>query len=471
MMDKNLLVIISDEHRRDAMGCTGHPIVKTPNLDALARQGTRFERAYTASPMCVPTRAALATGTYIHQNRCWDSATAYDGGVPSWMHILRDKGFETTSIGKLHFRSGEDDNGFEREILPMHIFEKKGWLIGLLRRNPPPFDGARELAAEVGSGASEYTDYDRRVTDAAEEWLSDPARKKRPFAGFISLVSPHYPLIAPDEFYRLYDPAEMPVPNTTIPDHDEVQRIARFFDYHRYFDNNSARKAIAAYYGLTSFMDDCVGRVITALDQAGLGDDTLVIYTSDHGELLGDHGLWTKQVMYESSVGIPLVVRGADIPQNKVSQSGAHLLDIPATALAVSKTEKPSDWPGINLTSLAKAPDDASRPLFSEYHDGGSTTGIFMLAWGEWKLVWYAGGLAPQLFNLSTDPSESKDLAADDHYKDVLAMGKKLLWNICDPEKVSAEAFADQEAKIASLGGVKACREAFVFNATPAPLE
>ncbi|HCP18280.1 MAG TPA: choline-sulfatase, partial [Alphaproteobacteria bacterium] len=159
---KNIIVIISDEHRRDAMGCMGHDIVKTPHLDQLANDGTLFKRGYTASPMCVPTRAALATGTYVHQNRYWDSATPYDGQQISWMHMLRSQGYDTTSIGKLHFQAGVD-HGFSKEIKPMHV-HGKGWLVGLVRDELPDYQGAAELATEVGSGESSYTNYDLSIT-------------------------------------------------------------------------------------------------------------------------------------------------------------------------------------------------------------------------------------------------------------------------------------------------------------------
>ena len=165
---KNLLVIISDEHRRDAMGCMGHPLVKTPNLDALAARGALFENAYTPSPMCVPTRAAIACGDHVHKLGHWDSATPYDGKIRSWMRQLRDGGVDVTSIGKLHFRSSDDDNGFSREILPMHVVGGVGWAVGLLRENPPSYDSAAELASDVGVGTSTYTDYDLEITAAAE---------------------------------------------------------------------------------------------------------------------------------------------------------------------------------------------------------------------------------------------------------------------------------------------------------------
>jgi len=218
----NFLVIISDEHRKDAMGCAGHPIVKTPNLDALAARGTMFTAAYTPSPMCVPTRAALATGDWVHRTGHWDSATPYAGSPRSWMHQLREAGREVVSIGKLHFRSGKDDNGFSEEILPMHVVGGVGWAIGLLRENPPPYDSAAELAGDVGTGPSTYTDYDLAITGAAEAWLTDPKRQQQSWAAFVSLVSPHYPLTCPEEWYNLYDPAEMDLPvgyGQGLPEH------------------------------------------------------------------------------------------------------------------------------------------------------------------------------------------------------------------------------------------------------------
>ena len=473
MAQQNLLVIMSDEHRRDAMGVMGHPIVKTPHLDKLAGEGCLFRRAYTASPMCVPTRAAFATGTYVHQNQHWDSVAAYDGQQTSWMHHMRDAGYETTSIGKLHFKSGAVDNGFSQEILPMHIVNETGWLVGLLRKDPPAYDVAYELAEQVGRGRSSYTDYDLAITNAAESWLADPARKDKPFAGFISLVSPHYPLIAPDSFYDLYNPDDMPLPTGRLSDHPEIQNMARFFDYDRHFDNAKMRQAIAAYYGLISFMDDCVGRVLTALEAAGLAENTTVIYVSDHGEMLGEKGLWTKQVMYEASAGIPMIMRGQGISSGQIVDSPTHLLDVSATALALADVEKPAHWPGFDLHQICSAdtPDEAKlgdRSLLCEYHDGGSTTGAFMLVFGRYKYVYYAG-MPAQLFDLETDPDEAHDISADPAYQSVLEEARKRLFEMCDPEAVSAKAFADQAKIIAEHGGREGCLNAFLFNATPIP--
>ena len=148
----NVLFILSDEHTRDVTGCYGHPFIKTPHLDRLAARGTRFDAAYTNCPICVPARASLHTGTYGADNRCWDNAHPYDGSMRSWAHRLRDAGHQTLSIGKLHFRSDKDDNGFVQELIPLHVVDGQGDLLGLVR-TPEPAARARNMCDAEPDGA------------------------------------------------------------------------------------------------------------------------------------------------------------------------------------------------------------------------------------------------------------------------------------------------------------------------------
>ena len=467
---------MSDEHRKDAMSCAGHKLVNTPNLDQLAKSGTLFTNAYTPSPMCVPARAALACGNYVHKTRHWDSATPYDGQIMSWMRSLRDRGIETTSIGKLHFKSSEDDNGFTQEILPMHVVNKVGWAIGLLRKQSISYDNASELAADVGFGESNYTDYDLAITNTAEQWLESKTQTKKPWAAFVSLVSPHYPLCPPEDYYSMYDPKEVNLPIAyeadQRPTHGELSNLAQFFNYDQYFDEPKLRKAIAAYYGLVSFMDDCIGRIVAALKYSGHAENTMILYVSDHGEMLGDHGLWTKQVMYEASAGVPMILSGPGIPQSKQVNTATNLTDIYQTALDVFDLEpmnkQENQLPGDSLIKLSKQAYDPQRTVLSEYHDGGSTTGAFMIRWDKWKYNYYVD-YPPQLFNLDNDPNELNDLAPNSRYQHIINQANSRLRNICDPEAVNRQCFKDQSARIKELGGVEACKNAFVFNHTPAP--
>src|ERR1700712_1952166 len=176
---KNLLIIMSDQHSRALMGCYGHGVVRTPNLDALAQRGARFTNCWTPSPVCVPARAAFATGKYIHQIGFWDNAHPYDGSIPSSHHRLRDAGHQVVSIGKLHFRSDDDDSGFSEAIVPMQVIDGKGDLLGLIRDDLPVRGAAYKMARMAGPGESPYTLYGREIAARAQIWLHQEAPKYR----------------------------------------------------------------------------------------------------------------------------------------------------------------------------------------------------------------------------------------------------------------------------------------------------
>ena len=195
MKPTNLLFIMSDEHNRRILGCDGHPMIRTPNLDGLAARGTRFTDAYCNCPICVPSRASFATGRYVHEIRNWDNATPYTGTVPSWGHRLSRNGHRVTSIGKLHYRSSQDPNGFDEEIMPLHVPNGIGDPLALIRDDPPARKETLKLGPEAGRGDSTYQAYDDRIVAASETWLrariSEPAEK--PWVLFVSLVCPHFP--------------------------------------------------------------------------------------------------------------------------------------------------------------------------------------------------------------------------------------------------------------------------------------
>ena len=270
----------------------------------------------------------------------------------------------------------------------------------------------------------------------------------------------------------MYDPDDMPLPVRSVPLHPELQNIRDFFHYDDHFDERKTKEALAAYYGLTSFMDDCVGKVLRALEESSQAENTVVLYVSDHGDMMGDQGFWTKQVMYEASAGVPMIAAGPNVPIGREIATCTSLTDIAATAKEIADLAQSSELPGKSLRNIANETYDKDRTGFSEYHDGGSKTGAFMVRWGDWKYVHYVGH-RPQLFNLTDDPNELIDLASGSsrEIKEALIEGERRLRAICDPEEVNARAFSDQRKKIAELGGEEACRTAFVFNHTPTPTE
>ncbi len=471
MTATNVLFLLSDEHARSAAGCYGHPLVRTPTLDRLAARGQRFTRAYTPSPICIPARASLATGLPVFRHRCWSSAEPYHGQHESWMHRLRERGRHVVSIGKLHFRSGEDDNGFSEELLPMYLANNgRGWSQSLIRDTLPPFPEAVELARELGPGESDYTRYDRRITERACAWLREEGgTEDGPWALFVSFVSPHFPLTAPQAFFDLYAGLDVPPPRNGTVEHPVLREMRRFWDYDDYFEDDEARiLARRNYYGLCSFLDDNIRQVLAALDDSGQAERTTIVYTSDHGEMLGEQGFWTKSVMYEESVAVPMLLAGPGIPAG-INPTPVSLNDLAATveqAVAPGPRAVVEPWEARPLQDFAARPEP-ERLVISEYHDGGSPTGLTMLRQGSWKYVHYAGGHPAQLFDLDKDPGERNDLGTDPGYADLRATLLARLNGVLDPEAVNAQAFAEQKAKLEALGGAEKVLAMPSFNHTP----
>jgi choline-sulfatase len=466
MIPQNLLFIFSDQHDPQFLGVAGHQHIRTPNFDRLARSGTRFTRASTPSPICVPARASLATGRWVHDIHMWDNAFPYDGSVESWGHRLIRRGHKVAAIGKLHYRSDEDDNGFSEKIDTMNVVDGVGDRMGWLRKHRTERGAARQLAEMAGRGESTYTEYDRRVAKEACAWLKERGgeRGNPPWLLFVGFVMPHLPLIAPAEFYDLYADLDLSPPRLYAaperPDHPWIGELTKVLPYDKYFDAERRKKAITAYHGMVSLLDHHVGLLLDALDAAGLAQSTRVIYTSDHGEMLGNHGIWGKCCLYEESVSVPMIVSGQGVPMDAVATSEASLVDCYPSildAFGIPETETEADTlPGRSLFELIGSPDP-NRLGFSEYHAVGAMSGAFMVRRGRWKYMHYAG-LPPQLFDLESDPHEANDLAADPAHKGAVEAMARELRMIVDPDRASADAFADQEAKIRAHGGVEAVR-------------
>jgi choline-sulfatase len=477
MKPANLLFIMSDQHARDITGCYGNDVVKTPNMDALAAWGTRFDYAYTNSPICVPARAGLATGRYIHQIRCWDSAQPYYGQFASWGHRLMEAGHRVVSIGKLHYRSSEDKNGFHEEILPIHVHKKIGWAKCLIRKEWREYPEGVEYAHRTGPGESPYTHHDRNVCARACEWIEQEAPRytDKPWVLYVGFVSPHNPFMAPKPFYNLYSPDEIPPPRQHGLEapvlHPPVAAIKDFFNYDSHFDEDRVKIAKTGYFGLCSFLDDNIGKIMAAIEKTGLSENTRIVYTSDHGDCLGNRGIWAKSVMYEESVAIPMIMAGPDIPEDKTVSTPVSLVDgyptiIEGAGERLSQEEQA--LPGQSLIEIAQGNFRNDKVVFSEYHDGGSITGTFMIRTGRWKYVYHVG-YSPQLFDLDSDPLERTDLGMDPAYGEVLSGCDAKLREIVDPEIANEMAFNDQRQKIEELGGIEAIKSYEVFDFTPVP--
>jgi choline-sulfatase len=476
MKPTNLLFIMSDEHSKRVVGAYGNDIVQTPHMDALAARGTLFESAYCNCPICVPSRASFATGRYVHAIGNWDNAFPYHGEPESFGHVLARTGHRCDSIGKLHYRSSDDPNGFDNEILPLHVLDGQGDLQGMLRSPPPKRPSTRQLADDAGMGESTYIRYDRDIRDAACRWLEERAAApgEKPWMLFVSFVCPHFPLVAPKEFFERYPLDRLPLPRLRapeeFPDHPVLRKLREVQCYEEAFrDEDHVRTAIAAYYGMVSFLDDNIGRILATLEASGLGADTRVVYTSDHGDNLGTRTFWGKSNMYDESAGVPLIMAGPGIAQGKRVATPVSLVDAHPTIMECLGLPTEEELPGRSLFSIAGGAD-ADRTVLSEYHAVASITGVFMVRFGRYKYIHYEG-YRPQLYDLEADPLETTDIAGDPAHAETIAEGERRLRAICDPAEVNARAFADQRAKIEAAGGEEAVRKLGSYPYTPAPGE
>lgn len=480
MTPANTLVILSDEHQARAMGCAGHPFVSTPNLDLIAARGTMFTNAVTPSPICVPARAAFATGQHVHRCRYWDNSFGYDGRVRGWGHALQDAGIRVESIGKLHYQKEDLPTGFDAEHIPMHLHQGIGMVWASIRDPLPERrpTAKRMLGEHIGPGESDYTRYDQAIADLAVAWLHDQGRASRePWCLYVGFVAPHFPLVAPARFFDLYPLDSLPVPKLQPRNgyklHPWLQEHEDFWSHEETLkDDTERRTAIAAYYGLVSWLDYNVGRLMAALETTGLIDTTRVIYTSDHGDNLGARGQWGKSNLYRESADVPLIVAGPGFEHTRCT-TPVSLIDLSVTlvdSFGLESEKVLPDADGRSLHDIAAGPADPDRTVFSEYHAVGSNTAAFMLRRGRWKLHYYVRH-EPELFDLDNDPEETVNLASSPAHGTVLADMQIALREICDPEAVDREAKTDQAALIARIGGADA---AFDFgraaaSGTPAP--
>ena len=477
-MNRNVLVLMADQHAPSATGSYGNDVVQTPNLDRLAARGVRFENGYCNSPICVPARAAMATGRYVHRTGNWDNAAPYLGTeADSWGHRVTGVGARAITFGKLHYRSPDEPTGFPDQRLPLHVRGGRGDLTHILRADQPPLTVLRPSVAGARSGESEYTRYDRQITDEAVDWLtSEAVTMPAPWVCTVSLVTPHYPLVAPQKYLDLYDPESLPLPtrwNSSDWDrHPALARARHLRGFTEPLSEADTRAATRAYYGLVSFMDEQMGRVLDALESSGLAEDTLVLYVSDHGELAGTDGLWFKGTLQEPSVRIPMIAAGPGLPIGASCETPTSLVDVFPTvlhALGIAPYQADADLPGQSLLTTATQAYDPDREVFVEYHSASSITGSFMIRFDRWKYVYHCD-LPPQLFDLTNDPSEANDLAPDPAYSHVLQAAHNRLVAICDPIHVDATVRADQRRRVEDAGGPEAVLAAAPQMAySPAP--
>jgi len=421
----NILLIMSDQHNKHVCGCYGDTVISTPHIDALASEGVVFDNAYCPFPLCAPSRMSFMTGRGSSDIGMYENSAILHSHVPTFAHLLGGNGYDTALCGRMHFNGPDQRHGFQRRLFP----EVTGTSAGMLSDTPGFMRASLEKS---GPGRNHYLLYDRECVESAVSWLIERRRgRDRPFCLVVGLVGPHCPYVCPPElFWKYYE--KVPLPNNT------EGRLERLHPYNRRFIRRSKiddateteiRRTRAAYYGMVEFDDQLIGLLLDALRESSLLDETVVIYTSDHGDMLGEHGMLWKMSFYEASVGIPLVVRmaGSDGGGRRVSPA-VSLIDLAPTLTDIAGTSSIPDVAGKSLVGyLQHGHPRAKRDgVYSELmippdvwtvHGPSGGPGR-MLRKGRWKFAYYHGE-DHELYDIESDPEEVNDLAADPEYGDI----------------------------------------------------
>ena len=447
----NLLFIMTDQQRWDAMSCAGNPVLKTPNLDKLARQGARFTSFYSSCPVCVPARTVILTGHSIESNQVLDNGDAERTNAPpfpSFDQILLRNGYRGEYHGKFHspyplaldytqpvrwLNGKKAPPGSQAQISESEAFfnfvkqnapaspTKPGQLASRHGTYTPiPLDenyGKAPVGKPSQAGMYGRLDVPAGVSHAAftaKEGLAALDRLKGgPFTLTISLDPPHPPMIVSEPYYSLYPPASIPVPASLNDSRtNSPYRPQKKGDEAAYRDATNIRQMTSIYYGMVAEVDEWVGKILQRLDELSLADNTLVIFTSDHGEMLGDHGMHSKNIFYEGSVHVPLLLRlPGVIPTNTVIKLPASHIDLFATILDYCGQTQPASE-GLSLRPLIEGRDNgAGRVAISEWNS--QTVPGFMVFDGRWKFLFGRSASARSLdalYDLQTDPDELNNL-------------------------------------------------------------
>ena len=443
----NLLYIHSDQHNPAVTGRYGDPLVQTPNLDRLAKQGVVFEDVYCPSPICVPSRMSMLTGRYPYENEVWTNSHVLDSGIPTFAHAMGATGYRPVLIGRMHSIGPNQLHGYVERLVGDHgpnYLGGQGVDHGMLSGTAGP---ARVSLQKSGAGQSAYQVHDEDVTVATVNYLNRLGVRKRagvldePFSMSVGFMLPHQPFVARREDYDLYRG------KTTMPKHPEPFSE----DLHPYFRwwrkkcgivnvaEDEILRARTAYWALVTRMDVMTGEILTALRENDLAENTVILYMSDHGEQLGEHGLWWKQTFYEDSVKVPAILSWPGVlPEGVRCNRVVSSLDLNATMLEALGAPALPHSHGRSVLPMVCSDNTAWEDIaFSEYcTDDGCLHR--MVRSGEWKLNYYHGQ-PPQLFNLRDDPHELSDLAQDTMVRQVREELTEKVMEDWNPEGIAVQ--------------------------------
>ena len=460
----NILFICSGTHQPDFAGYRGHPMIGTPNLDRLARRGTHFANCYCGSPLCVPARASLLTGMFPSDVDSWCNSTPFRGQVPSWANRLSEHGYHCRASGKMDIWRNAN-LGFE-EVGTSHGHQTSPDVTSLFRR---PLCYRVDERDKIDGHVTERVHSDERVLNHTLEFLRDKAPQlDRPWALYVGFTAPLPRFRVALRYLEMYPADHIPLPEIPPGYLEEMpepwtatrayKRIATPIPEDR------VRRARAAYFGLITELDERVGRLLDRLEQDGLQQNTLIVYTSDHGQSMGEHGMWFHNEPTDRSSRVPLIMAGPGIPEgNKVDTPVMHA-DLFPTFLQAARGSVPSGLRGHSLLPLC-AGQSGDHPDFaySECHAEGTCTGSFIIRKGRWKYIHYSY-YDDLLFDMENDPEEFRNVIDTPEGRAARPELHEILLSLVDPTDVTERAFAGQKRMLADLCEQMTLQELLAFG-------
>jgi choline-sulfatase len=442
-MSYNIVLIVTDQQRMDACGCYGNKIVKTPNIDKIAERGIRFSNAYCPSPLCAPSRASYITGRHVsHHGALTHFINGKDPGIPgnpgvtyseTLGSMFRKAGYATAAIGKMHVHGEtkkEEDLGFSVRAHRFYTYSYQDYIDAVGQENVDKY-----LCGKASNDKCKYN-YENRPVDLEERFMQDSLttessikfitdNKNKPFFIHVGLEKPHPAWFTQPRYHAMYDPDKIAIPETA--DYSwKNDPLASILEGWGWKDKSrptekEIKNSVAAYYACVSEADNNVGRILDTLSANGLLENTVVVFTSDHGENLYHHGMMQKHCFLESAVKVPLIVAvPKGFPKNVENNSPCSLIDLMPTFADICNIKVPEAIDGKSLLPIISGKADSERPIFSEYFEKDMKSRMVKV--GDWKYIVYEEHNIEVLYNLKNDPLEMKDISNNPENKSIMNM-------------------------------------------------
>lgn len=452
----NILFIMADQLAAPVLSAYGGKTAKTPNLDQLAREGVVFDSAYCNSPLCAPSRYVLMSGQLPSKIGAFDNAAEFPADIPTYAHYLRDVGYHTALSGKMHFCGPDQLHGFEERLTTDIYPADYGWFPDWedFEARPSWYHNMSSVTQAGPAVRTNQLDFDDEVVFHAERYLYDHARKNssQPFCLTVSMTHPHDPYAIPQKYWDLYDDKDIELPSFEIPDSEQDPHSARLLHVYQMdrtqITDQQIRNARRAYYGAVSYVDEQIGKLVQALKDSGLSDDTIIVFSGDHGDMLGERGLWYKMSYFEWSARVPMLVHAPKRFSPARVKNSVSTMDLLPTFVELASKQQPEYAMPIDGRSLlphlqGQAGHDE---VIGEYMGEGVVAPMFMIRRGDYKYICSQPD-PDQLFDLSQDPDEKVNLAEDPLFTDTLMAFRNEANRRWDSDAISRDVIISQKRR------------------------